>query len=72
MLFFQHWDYRYNVESATEEKLTVRYKSAETAAATGKKGGVSQTKLAGLRVRIAVRLHGVLKLTFKLYSPQSA
>lgn len=50
----------------------MRYKSPETAAATGKKGGVSQTKLAGLRVRIAVRLHGVLKQTFKLYSPQSA
>lgn len=41
-----------------------------TAAATRKKGGVSQTKLNGLRVHVAVRLHGVLKQTFKLYAFQ--
>ena len=37
-----------------------------TGAATGKKEGVSQTKLAGLRMHIAVGLHGVVKQTCKL------
>lgn len=34
--------------------------------ATGEKGGINQAKLAGLRVHVAVRLHGVIKQTFKL------
>lgn len=37
------------------------------AAATGKKGGISQRKLAGLRVYIVVRLHGALKQALQLY-----
>lgn len=42
------------------------------AAAMRKKGGISQKKLAGLRVHIVVRLHGALKQAFKLYISQSA
>lgn len=34
--------------------------------AAGEKEEINQAKLAGLRVHIAIRLHGVLKQTFKL------
>lgn len=34
--------------------------------AAGEKEEINQVKLAGLRVHISIRLHGVLKQTFKL------